>query len=150
MTDRNQFASNPSGVRAGPTDKLLVESGVDAPVKTKSPPEPIQWSRVVLSAFISALICYAVYIAAFALGMTIFIDRVISSLTSLRGGVALLQGVLVYVYFVLVTYIPLSLLCSLTLTVFLVRYRRLAHALWSVVVSLPMSYLFLLLVSNHR
>ena len=94
--------------------------------------QPLQWGRVFLCSLLAAVICSAL---ALALGSSILKNATWGSLIA-------------YIIFVPLAYFALSFVCSIVLTGVLTSYRRGKHALIAALISLPISWAFLLLAEK--
>ena len=77
----------------------------------------------------------------------IFYELLTRPVTSLQGGFERVWDFFLLLFFFAEAYVPLLFACSLVLSAFLVKYRRLAHGFWSFVVSLPLTFVIYVLSS---
>jgi hypothetical protein len=119
-------------------------------LKAPPNPEPIQWGPVMGCSLASALICLAVswFIASGSVKPAHpAAGNSVGSTIAGALAASLVAGI-VEALLMLLLYFVLSFVTSIILTTLFVSYRRVRHAVLASVISLPISWLFLMLVSK--
>lgn len=117
------------------------------PDKAKKLTQPIQWLRVLLSAFLAAVISLAII----TIGMFVIAGNPPRASGASGNPVGTAIGEIIALIFTLILwamlYFPLAVGLSALLTTLLVQYRRMIHTLLSVAFSIPIALLFLWLIN---